>query len=140
MIVCTVLKPFRKLASQVYEARVRWQNRTSKTWLLVPRWSNLSTWNSSFSDSSSIEVSRRWRWRRTRTEEPDPKEEEPELKEEEEQRTQSAKRRSKKEKQRSKEHKSKETERSEKQRKKGNHLEWWNSSIINPSSTWIIHR
>ena len=69
------------------------------------RWNNLSTWNSSFSDLSSIEVS-------------EDEDEEPELKEEEEQITQSGKCRFDEEKQRSGERRSKEAERSEKQRKK----------------------
>ena len=46
-----------KLASRVCEARVWWQTWVSKTWVLVLSWSNLSTWNSSFSNLSSIELS-----------------------------------------------------------------------------------
>ena len=53
-LVSKVLKPFRKLASRVCGTRVRWQNRASNTQVLVLRWSNLSTWNSSFLDSRSI--------------------------------------------------------------------------------------
>ena len=62
MLVSKVLKLFRKLASRVCEARVQWQKKDSRTRVLVLRWSNLSTWNSSFLDSSSIEVSEERRW------------------------------------------------------------------------------
>ena len=46
-----------KLASWVFEARVQLQIRVSKTRVLVLSWSNLSTWNLSFSNLSSIELS-----------------------------------------------------------------------------------
>ena len=60
LLVSKVLKPYRKLASRVFETQVRWQNRASETWVLVLRWRNLSTWNSSFLDSRSI-----WRTEKT---------------------------------------------------------------------------
>ena len=46
-----------KLASWVFEARVQLQIRVSKTRVLVLSWSNISTWNSSFSNLSSIKLS-----------------------------------------------------------------------------------
>ena len=53
-LVSKVLKPYRKLASRVLETQVRWQNRALETRVLVLRWRNLSTWNSSFLESRSI--------------------------------------------------------------------------------------